>query len=201
MSKESVHNPLDKANLGESIAKALLEKEVVNLGDMTPFHGAGIYALYYHGGFPLYARVRSTAARGEIPIYVGKAVEAGSRKGILSEVPTANAKLFSRIKEHADSIRIASNLRMEDFTCRFLVLDGVWIPLGEALLIARYHPLWNTVLDGFGNHGVGKERFNGKRPRWDTLHPGRLWAFKCKPHPDSIEQIEAKVNEHLAGRK
>ncbi len=49
-------NPLNKTNLGESVAKALLTERVGPLRP-EPFIGAGIYALYYVGSFPAYAEI------------------------------------------------------------------------------------------------------------------------------------------------
>lgn len=201
MKQEHVYNPLDKANLGESIAKALLAKPLVDLSDLAKFKGTGVYVLYYHGDFAAYRSIRSKRGSSEIPIYVGKAVEAGSRKGILTEAAESSTKLHTRIKDHADSIRAAKNLNIEDFTYRYLILDAVWIPLAEALVIARFAPLWNSLIDGFGNHGVGGGRYEGLRPRWDTLHPGREWAYRCKDRPETMEQIEREIVAHLKGRK
>ena len=47
-------NPLDKVNLGESVAEAMLHQQVGALPP-SPFIGAGIYAIYYLGSFSLYA--------------------------------------------------------------------------------------------------------------------------------------------------
>ena len=44
-----IYNPLDKINLGNSVATALLEQPVHPLGDIPSFEGAGIYVLYYRG--------------------------------------------------------------------------------------------------------------------------------------------------------
>ena len=50
------YNPLDKKNLGASVAEALLERGTVPLGDVVAgkFDGAGIYVLYYTGSFAPY---------------------------------------------------------------------------------------------------------------------------------------------------
>ena len=75
-------NPLDKVNLGESVAEAMLHQQVGALPP-SPFIGAGIYAICYLGSFSLYAEL-AEKNRGEQylwPIYVGKAVPAGARKG------------------------------------------------------------------------------------------------------------------------
>jgi hypothetical protein len=53
---EKIFNPLDKRNLGESIAEAIFKREVYPLKSLPSFEGAGIYAIYYKGGFPLYKR-------------------------------------------------------------------------------------------------------------------------------------------------
>ena len=39
-----VYNPLDKVNLGKSVADALLSRPVEPLGQIAPFEGAGIYS-------------------------------------------------------------------------------------------------------------------------------------------------------------
>jgi hypothetical protein len=72
-------------------------------------------------------------------------------------------------------------LKIEDFSYHCIVVDDIWIGLGEALIIQRYKPLWNQVVDGFGNHDPGAGRYGGRRPLWDELHPGRDWAMRCKP--------------------
>ena len=41
------YNPLDKLNLGNSVAEAMLETRAHPLGVLEPFTGAGIYAVYY----------------------------------------------------------------------------------------------------------------------------------------------------------
>lgn len=48
------YNPLDKENLGRSVAGAMLNSTVFPLRGLEPFHGAGIYAIYYTGDFAPY---------------------------------------------------------------------------------------------------------------------------------------------------
>ncbi|MCX6844409.1 MAG: Eco29kI family restriction endonuclease [candidate division WOR-3 bacterium] len=62
--------------------------------------------------------------------------------------------------------------------CRHLLVDDTWISLAEGLLIDFTQPAWSCVLDGFGNHPVGKGHGREKRSTWDTLHPGRKWALR-----------------------
>jgi hypothetical protein len=199
LSEHEPYNPLDKKNLGASVAEALLERRVHPLGRIDKFVGAGIYAIYYSGKFPAYAPLaeHNRDNQFETPIYVGKAVPAGARKGGFGLDISPGLALFNRLCEHAESIRSASNLSIEDFCCRFLVVDDIWIPLGESLLIARFAPVWNSLVDGFGNHDPGKGRYEGLKPRWDVLHPGRAWAVKCQARPETSEQIIIDVERYL----
>lgn len=163
----------------------------MSLKELEPFEGAGSYAIYYIGDFEPYLPVSEKNKGGEfkLPIYVGKAVPPGARKGLYGVDSQPGPVMFRRLKEHASTIDQSANLKLEDFYCRYLVVDDIWIPLGESLLISRFNPLWNTVIDGFGNHDPGGGRYNQARSLWDTLHPGRSWAMKCKDRGDSQEQI------------
>jgi len=193
-------NPLDKKNLGASVAEAMLAGEVHPLGDLQEFKGAGIYAIYYTGEFPAYSELskRNVSGKFSAPIYVGKAVPSGARKGGGAASSSVVGKpLFNRLSEHASSIQAVDNIDITDFHCRYLVVDDIWIPLGESLLIARYSPVWNALVDGFGNHDPGKGRHNGMRPRWDVLHPGRTWAEKCKERPETAEDISRDIKTYL----
>ncbi|NWG38715.1 MAG: Eco29kI family restriction endonuclease [Hydrogenophilaceae bacterium] len=190
-------NPLDKKNLGASVAEAMLASKVHPLGDLPEFKGAGIYAIYYAGDFTSYAEITKRNKNAKTaPIYVGKAVPAGARKGG-GAGSTGGKPLFNRLSEHAESIKSVSNLNIKDFTCRFLVVDDIWIPLGESLLIARYSPVWNSLIDGFGNHDPGSGRYKGMRPRWDVLHPGRAWAAKCAGRPETSADIARDIETYL----
>ena len=191
-------NPLDKRNLGASVAEALLTKEAHALGDLPPFEGAGIYAIYYTGTFKAYEPLAKLNRSDQFlwPIYVGKAVPAGARMGTSLEL-TAGKVLHRRLKEHAESIKVAENLNIKDFYCRFLVVDDIWIPLGESLIIARFTPLWNSLIDGFGNHNPGRGRHASMRPRWDVLHPGRAWAMNLAERPETQAQIAQDAITYL----
>ncbi|QTO43636.1 MULTISPECIES: Eco29kI family restriction endonuclease [Burkholderiaceae] len=192
-------NPLDKKNLGASVAEAMLEQRPQPLGDLKQFIGVGIYAIYYVGDFDAYAPLAERNRNGafQAPIYVGKAVPKGARKG--GGVGEVRSKaLYDRLREHAESVQLAANLNIKDFFCRFLVVDDIWIPLGESLLIAKFAPLWNALIDGFGNHDPGSGRYNGLRPRWDVLHPGRAWAEKCRTREETQEHIIRDVRNYFA---
>lgn len=194
------YNPLDERNLGASVAEALLERDPVRMGNLTRFPGAGIYAIYYTGDFPAYAAMaaRNQSGRFEWPIYVGRAVATGARKGKTTTGSKAENNLYDRLKEHLKSIKEARNLDVDDFYCRALVVKEIWIPLGESLLINKFAPVWNRLLDGFGNHNPGKGRGEGMISRWDVLHPGREWAPNFQPRPETADQLGAEVAAFLA---
>src|SRR5690554_496697 len=113
-------NPLDKKNLGASVAEALLTKETHPLGEIAAFEGAGIYAIYYTGDFEAYHSLARFNQNNQFhwPVYVGKAVPAGIRVGGNLELP-AGKVLYKRLKEHASSISATENLDIKDFHCRF----------------------------------------------------------------------------------
>jgi len=65
------YNPLDKKNLGVSVAEAMLHREPTSLPLTEEFPGAGIYAIYYVGTFALYQRIAIKNQNGLFgwPIY------------------------------------------------------------------------------------------------------------------------------------
>jgi hypothetical protein len=81
------------------------------------------------------------------------------------------------------------------------VTDEIWIPLGENLLIEKFRPPWNAVIDGFGNHDPGGRRAQQQRFPWDVVHPGRPWAEKLWPNPrtarDILKDAQAFLDETL----
>lgn len=175
----------------------MLEQVAIPMADLKPFIGAGIYAIYYSGDFPAYGVIarQNNGGRFQRPIYVGKAIPEGARKG--GGTGEVGKDLYERLRQHANTVKAAENLRIEDFHCRYLSVEDIWIPLGESILIARFSPLWNMLVDGFGNHNPGKGRFDGMRSRWDVLHPGRPWAPKFQPRPETAEQLSKEVEEYL----
>jgi len=95
-------DPLQYDNIAKSIVHALFEMAPEGLGAVAPFEGAGIYALYYHGPFAAYARIAGDSPA--TPIYVGKAIPPGGRKGADGLNPQAGKALSRRLREHAASI-------------------------------------------------------------------------------------------------
>lgn len=108
------YNPLEKENLGKSVADSLVSQTPVPLRKIGRFEGAGVYAIYYAGDFDAYAELGKWNRREDvtlIPIYVGKAVPTGGRKGNVSpDVSSKGTALFNRLEEHRKSIEQTSNL-------------------------------------------------------------------------------------------
>ncbi len=184
------YDPLDYQNLAHSIVRALLETKPVALPPAESFIGAGVYALYYTGSLEFYARISSVELR--TPIYVGKAVPRGARKGGHGKESGTSTELYNRLRQHANSIREAENLDPSEFRCRYLVVVPVWITLAERFLIDHFKPVWNVVIEGFGNHAPGRGRSNMRRPRWDIVHPGRQWAEALKAE-ETIEDVTGLI--------
>ncbi len=195
----SPYNPLDTNNLAKSVTDALERKPRGPLRPETRFTGAGIYAIYYNGPFEPYAPIRGP----QIPIYVGKAVPKGSRRGALGLGGAARFVLHDRLSEHAESIEQASaSLNLADFRCQYLVVEDIFIPLGESLMIAWHQPIWNRLIPGFGNHDPGGGRRNQRRSEWDTIHEGRPWVRKLgNPCRRTREEILENLAAFFAGRK
>ncbi|MFW6116768.1 MAG: Eco29kI family restriction endonuclease [bacterium] len=164
-----------------------------------PFSGTGVYALYYYGDYELYRSAAEATRQGrQKPIYVGKAVPAGWRAARRATGQSAGVR--GRLLEHSRSIRQGEALDPADFRCRFTILEDLeadlLVPL-ESELIRRYEPVWNSVVDGFGNHDPGTGRYEQAPSEWDLLHPGRPWVDRLKGRPHEIEAVRAKVLAHL----
>lgn len=202
---EKPYNPLDKRNLGVSVANALLAGPALPLPPESSFSGAGVYAIYYLGSYSLYEPIAAKNHDAETPlsapIYVGKAIPAGGRRGGGGLSVGAGPVLYNRLREHAESIRQAANLDLSDFLCRYLVVDDIWIPLAETTLIRMFRPVWNGVIDGFGNHAPGKGRYEQQISAWDTLHPGRPWAAKMTGAERSVHAIHESLSTYLAAQR
>jgi len=190
------YNPLEKKSLANSIVARLLTQPPQVL-DAAPFSGAGIYVIYYTGNFPLYEPI-SSANKSELrhPIYVGQAIPKGSSRGAGGLDTVHGKELSKRLAEHAKSIS-ETHLKLDDFRCRSLAVDEVFISLGETMLISHYQPVWNVVTVGFGNHPPGGGRKDALRPYWDILHPGRAWAAKLRASK-SRHELEEMVRNHFA---
>jgi len=198
LSSHHFKSPKFLSVVGEAI-KFFKSTPVVPLPPETRFIGAGVYALYYRGSCKHYLHLsKQNRKKCNLPIYVGKAVPPGWRTGRKITVQTAD--LYRRLCEHSKSIRSAKGLNVRDFKCQFVVLSGIEsdlvVPI-EAALIRKFMPLWNTCVDGFGNHDPGKGRYNQAVSEWDILHPGRTWAKRLKglspKKPDILKKIAHRI--------
>lgn len=184
------YNPLERLNLARSVEATLLQQPLEELPLTTVFGGAGLYAIYYSGPFPAYKPI--SASDYIVPIYVGKADPKGARTGLLDPSATAGPVLFNRINQHSKSIIAASNLDIADFRVRYLLVEDIFIGMGEQLLIQQFRPLWNVHVSGFGIHDPGSGRHGSERSEWDEMHPGRSWYSKMA-QAKTPKEIKAKI--------
>ena len=171
----ALYDPLTWENLMAGLVARFEQTPFAVFPSTEDAHGPGIYSLFYEGPHPAYKPIADMSQ----PIYVGKAVSKGARKGTGAEA--APFALRDRLRLHRRSIELAANLEVADFRCRYLAVVPVWVTLAERFLIEHYRPIWNTAVDGFGNNPQGRYRVAGDRSWWDTLHPGRLWAAERTP--------------------
>ena len=196
-------NPLDYSVLSQSLANEIMSTDLVKLSEVEPFYGNGVYALFYTGDYPAYEPLakQNREHPGSFPIYVGKAAPS-TRMGAdidpsAIDTEEVGRALYKRVAgDHRKSVEQAVNLDVNDFTCRLLVLNSIWVPLAETALIARYTPVWNSFLDGFGNHAPGRGRINGKISRWDVLHPGRGREVYA-PSEHGADELAEEVRRYL----
>ncbi len=185
-----VFDPGDPAVVGRFIALALIAQPRVPLTKIDRFHGSGVYALYYDGDFPPYAPISGM----ETPIYVGKADPAQDSARNPKE---QGDRISRRLKDHLRTIRQAeSTLNPEKFDCRYLVVQTGWQVAAEDYLIEIFRPVWNNetgICYGFGKHGDSPSTRSNKRSPWDTLHPGRDWAW------GDPNMIDARSKERILG--
>jgi len=195
------YNPLDKENLAKSVANAFLARPMTEF-PTERFQGAGVYALYYTGRnkpFDLYEPIKTIDANDirSIPIYLGRSVSQGARKGKKKFNDPPGPVLYNRLRIHAGSIEQATNLDVNDFLCRYIVIDEIWVPLAESLLITMYAPVWNQAVEGFGIKTPGKGRALQKRSEWDVLHPGRGFATRLATAKKTEAQLRNQVEKHI----
>lgn len=186
-------------------------QDAIAFFEQTPIHpvppterfpGAGIYAIYCTARSGIYAAFRNlNSPLPRIPIYTGKAVPKGWRQGRASlSVSSKRYELYNRLREHGLSLQAGAGLEVQDFSCRFLILEGResdLIGTLEAAIIRKYQPLWNTSIDGFGNHDPGRGRYQEAKSDWDVCHPGRSWAEKCQGTPSDRADLYQRIEVFL----
>lgn len=188
-------DPLKPENIG-AMLRSKLEGLDLQKFPHDPFLGAGLYALYYEGNFPVYERITDCRT----PIYVGKAEAGNSSYGF---DPDYNMpKLTDRIKKHSQSVKeveaSGGNISRSEFRVRALSLEDAWIVLGERALLQNYRPvLWNTIMNGFGSNEPGVARSNS-RSVWDTIHPGRSRAGYLPNRRFTLKEMKHRIAEGIA---
>lgn len=192
----SIYDPLRRENLGKSVLWALVSSKPVPLGQIPDFGGSGIYAIYYAGPNPLYARISDNAC--DTPIYVGKADPAGSRKGQNVDAAWEGTKLRDRLRQHGRKIDKADDLDLDHFLARYLPADDLFTPIAERLMISGLQPVWNVALEGFGVNQQGGGREGAQlRPKWHEVHRGIPWADGMTAQPGGPEPLRAAIAAHL----
>jgi len=190
----SIFDPTDPNTAGRVVALTLVAQARHPLSAIPDFYGAGVYAIYYKGDFAPYAPLSGT----DHPIYVGKAdPDNQAAKDAVSQ----GTKLSGRLNEHAKSIgKATTTLSIEDFECRFLIVQTGFQKSAEDYLINFFKPIWNSetkICFGLGKHGDSSETRGNKRSPWDTLHPGREWADSSTENQKAPELIRQQIAAHL----
>jgi len=172
-------DPLAVENVGVTLAVELLEQPLHPLPPAEAFPGAGVYAIYYTGAHAAYADLIGLGGGtggAKYPVYIGSAVRENAKQGF-NPSSTSQNRLWRRLGHHAESIRAVEvggadpGFRLEDFRCRFLILNDAYITLAESVMIATFRPAWNGM--GFGSKVVGARREGQIPSLWDSLHAGR----------------------------
>lgn len=203
----SSFDPSDPKTVGRMVSLALLAQPLVQLGAVKPAYGSGVYAIYYVGDHPLYARISGT----ETPIYVGKA---DPSNGDASTAREQGQRLTGRLIEHAGTIATAekyalenslaaglSPIRLSDFKCRRLVCATNAQLVAERHLIRMFWPVWNSdskACWGMSKHGDAAGTRRNKRSPWDVVHPGRAWALDEQlVNNATAEEVALRINAIL----
>lgn len=192
---DAMFDPSDPATAGRVVALTMVGQARHPLSAIPEFYGAGVYAIYYKGDYEHYRPLSGT----DHPIYVGKADPASASA---KDAVAQGVKLSDRLREHAKSIRKATTtLNIEDFDCRFLIVQSGFQKSAEDYLINMFRPIWNSetkICFGLGKHGDSSDTRGNKRSPWDTLHPGRAWADASSENQKAPELIAEQIRQHLA---
>jgi hypothetical protein len=191
----SMFDPSDPVTAGRMVSLTLVAQQRYPLARVPEFYGAGVYALYYKGESRPFSAYRPLAG-SDHPIYVGKAdPDSGSSKSAVLQ----GRALAGRLREHAARIeRVTSTLDIEDFECRFLIVQTGFQASAEDYLIRFFKPIWNSdtnICYGMSKHGDrASTRANGRSP-WFTMHPGVKWA----DDPELLDQKpKAQIEDEIA---
>lgn len=192
-----VFDPSNPNVAGRIVGITMIAQDRKPLANVERFYGSGVYAIYYNGKFPAYAKI----TKREHPIYVGKADPADQAAKTAME---QGDRLSNRLNDHRKNIaKAATTLRLEDFEYRAIVVQTGWQTSAEDYLIHLFKPIWNSevgICYGFGKHGDDPGTRANLRSPWDTLHPGRDWAHRDPKMKDAKpeKQIVEEISQHLA---
>ncbi|WDI40217.1 Eco29kI family restriction endonuclease [Bremerella sp. P1] len=183
-----VYDLKNPAITGMLIGRALGESEPQPIADVHRFYGSGVYAIYYTGKFAAYQPIKGTTC----PIYVGKARPDRDEAVTPKEQGPA---VWDRLAKHASNLRKAKHVRIQDFHCRYMVIQSGLQDATEEYLIKHFRPIWNLVVTGFGKHG---DRERGELSKWDVLHSGRPWATgQTSRKRKTPASIKVEISKHF----
>ena len=82
-------------------------------------------------------------------------------------------------------------------------MSSGWQGAAEDYLIDTFRPVWNNetgICYGFGKHGDAPTTRANQRSPWDTLHPGRSWAWRdpAMANARTRENIVADLVDHFS---
>lgn len=180
-------------NILSNAETSILNNVKYPLTDLNKFEGNGIYAIFLTA--PQGSEYEGYVS-ADRPIYIGKAVVDGSRQGNVSNNSDKDFKIYSRLREHRRSIELGAGINTSMFKYTYITLSGIATNLNAAIeshLIRTFKPLWNSKIDGFGNHAPGSGRYEQSPSEWDTLHPGRAFAAKLTGAKPDISIIIDKI--------
>lgn len=192
-----VFDPSNPNVAGRIVGITMIGQDRKPLANVERFYGSGVYAIYYKGNFPAYAKI----TKREHPIYVGKADPADQAAKTAME---QGDRLSNRLNDHRKNIaKATTTLRLEDFEYRAIVVQTGWQTSAEDYLIHLFKPIWNSevgICYGFGKHGDDPGTRANLRSPWDTLHPGRDWAHRDPKMKDAKpeKRIVEEISQHLA---
>ena len=194
----SIFDPTNPKTAARMIAIVLAAQPRHRLKGLERFYGSGVYASYYCGNFGAYAPL----VGADHPIYVGKA----DPDNKLATTPDEQGdKLWVRLHEHRkviEKVKASGTLDIDDFECRFLVVQTGYQLAAEAALIEYFRPIWNKetgVCHGIAMHGDDSSTRKNKRAPWHTLHPGVPWAWKkVEQKIDGETVLEPLPNQYSA---
>jgi hypothetical protein len=194
----AIFDPTNPKIIGRFISLALVAQPRDKLAAVERFYGSGVYAIYYRGDFPPYKPIAKT----ETPIYVGKAGPALMN----ARTPIAQGeRLARRLADHRKNIsKAVTTISIDDFECRFLLVQSGYETAAEDYLIYLFKPIWNNetgILYGLGKHGDAATTRQNKRSPWDTLHPGRTWAGKTVADARPKARIMSDLAKHFANTR